>query len=124
MVIDKKSNNKNSNLTRRQFVGTTAALAAVVWVAGKASGAKGPNETIGVGFIGTGSRGNNHLSMVNWMKQQGDNVKIVAVYDIYNPRLEKAAQTYNAKSYTDYRELLADKNVDLVCILDTALAYL
>ena len=116
MISDSKSDNRNSDLTRRQFVGTTAALAAGVWVAEKASAAKGPNDNIGVGFIGTGSRGNNHLSMVNWMKQQGDNVQVVAVCDIYKPRLDKAAQTYNAKSYTDYRELLADKNVDVVCI--------
>lgn len=117
--MSRKQSNSNEGLTRRDFLGKASAAAAVgaaVFAGHGARAANSANEKIGVGFIGTGGRGNNHLSMLNWMKQQGDNVEIVAVCDIYKPRLEKAAQTYSAKGYADHRELLADKNVDIVCI--------
>jgi len=61
-----------------------------------------------VGLVGAGRRGNGHLNMLQWMKEQGDNIEIAAICDIYKPRLETTARKYNAKSYSSYHELLAE----------------
>ena len=37
------------------------------------------------------------------------NVEIVAVCDIVEDRVKETAETYNAKAYTNYEELLADE---------------
>jgi len=117
--VNTGKSSEESGLTRRKFLQKASAMAAIAST-GIASDAfsqnKSPNEKLGIGVIGTGGRGNSHLEMLKWMKDQGDNIEIVAVCDIYLPRLEKAAKTYNAKAYSDHRELLADKNVDVVCI--------
>ena len=79
-------------------------------------GAKGANERIGIGFIGTGSRCQTaHIPCVLAMKAQG-RCEPVAVCDIYRPRVELAAQRTGGKIYRDHKELLADPRVDVVCI--------
>ncbi|MHC4755385.1 MAG: Gfo/Idh/MocA family protein [Planctomycetota bacterium] len=121
-MSEKSDTNKivnNSDITRRRLLQTASAMAATAYVGTLPSAFarnKSPNEKIGVGIIGTGGRGSGHLYMLNLIKEQGENIEIVAVCDIYRPRLEKAAKKYNAKAYSDHRELLADKNVDIVCI--------
>ena len=40
----------------------------------------------------------------------------VAVCDVYGPRVQAAAQATGGKIYRDYKELLADPRVDVVCI--------
>ena len=110
----------NDTLTRRQFI-RRAGSAAAVTVAGVSTKhtinkTLGANERIGVGFIGCGGRSNAHLQAVHYLKSQGANVDIVAACDAYRPRMQKVAEGYKAKGYTDYRELLADPNVDVVCI--------
>ncbi|MCI0499937.1 MAG: Gfo/Idh/MocA family oxidoreductase [Planctomycetales bacterium] len=107
--------------SRREFLSQTGAaitLGSALYLTGKsfAAGSQGPNERIGIGLIGAGGRGNSHLDMLQWMKEQGDNIEIAAVCDIYKPRLERTAQKYGAKAYSSHHELLADKNVDMVCI--------
>jgi predicted dehydrogenase len=78
--------------------------------------AKGANQRLGVGFIGTGGRCNAHLKIVNDFKQQGI-AEPVAVCDVYRPRLEAASQkTGGTKMYDEHEALLADPNVDVVCI--------
>ena len=105
--------------TRRNFlqsaaVGTAATAFAAPFVI--AQEAKGANEQIGVGFIGTGARCNAHLDIVNGFKEQGI-ARPVAVCDVYRPRLVEASQkTGGTKMYDAHEELLADKNVDVVCI--------
>lgn len=108
-------------LTRRHFIQhtTTAALAAAA-AARPAVRAfakqKSPNERLGVGVIGVGGRGNTHLDVLKHLKREDGGVDIVAVCDVYRPRMEKAAKEYDAKGYMDHRELLADPKVDLVSI--------
>jgi predicted dehydrogenase len=112
--------NQSNGFTRRDFLGKAGAVAGAAAAAVSArrviGNVRGANERLGVGVIGAGGRGGGHLSMLKWMKEQGDNIEIVAVCDIYRPRLAKAAKEHNARAYTDHRELLADKNVDIVCI--------
>jgi len=108
------------SLTRRQFIRRAGVAAATVTVAGtsaKRAVGKSANERIGVGFIGCGGRSGAHFNVVHWLKTQAKKpIDIVAVCDVYRPRMEQRAKGYGAKGYMDYRELLDDANVDVVCI--------
>ena len=103
--------NRRAFLTRSAGAATGAALTAASYAR-----AAGANERIGVGFIGCGGRSGAHRNMVKRLQQQGMNVEIVALCDVYRPRLEKAAQGTSARTYMDHRELLQDPAVDIVCI--------
>ncbi|MEW5900998.1 MAG: Gfo/Idh/MocA family oxidoreductase, partial [Acidobacteriota bacterium] len=48
--------------------------------------------------------------------QAKEAVEIVAACDVYRPRLIDRTEGFGGKAYMDYRELLADPNVDVVCI--------
>jgi len=122
MYHKKRQLGKANNLTRRQFIrkaGTAAAALTAVGTTtqhftGKVLGA---NERIGVGMIGTGGRSHAHLQALHYLKtQKAANIDIVAACDVYRPRLQKVVEGYKAKGYMDHRELLADPNVDVVCI--------
>lgn len=111
--------NKPSNLTRRQFLqSTTTTAAALVAVSGAAPAilaARAPNDTVGVGCIGLGTRGGDLINAV--VPVPG--VKVAAVCDAYAPHRQKGvdrSQNPDVKAYVDCRELLADKNVDAVVI--------
>src|SRR5512138_1925878 len=107
------------HLSRREFLGqtskATAAMAATTALAPAVLSAKSPNQTIGVGCIGLGTRGGDLINGVAAVP----GVKVVAVCDVYKPHLRKGverSQNAEVKAYVDYRELLADRNVDAVVI--------
>jgi len=108
------------NVTRRTFITTASGALVAGSAVPRVSGARlqpvGANDRIGVGLIGAGGRGRNHLETVAWLKNAGENISLVAVCDVYRPRMQKAAEENAAKGYMDHRELLADPNVDLACI--------
>lgn len=81
-----------------------------------AESAKGANERIGVGFIGTGGRCKAHIKCIEGLA--GDGIaKPVAVCDVYRPRLlEASTLADNAKMYDAHEELLQNKDVDVVCV--------
>jgi predicted dehydrogenase len=114
------SGKANSSWTRRKFLGGTAATTIVGIAAVPAGhvfgGVLGANDRIGVGMIGTGGRSDAHLKALTWLKDNGGNVEIVAVCDVYRPRMQNAAEGYKAKGYMDHRDLLKDSNVDVVAI--------
>ncbi|HIJ51657.1 MAG TPA: Gfo/Idh/MocA family oxidoreductase [Planctomycetes bacterium] len=113
---------KANNMTRRHFIrkaGTAAAALTAVGATTKhfTGNVLGANDRIGIGFIGCGGRSHAHLQTVHYLKtQKGANVDIVAACDVYKPRLQKVVDGYKAKGYMDHHELLADPNVDVVCI--------
>ena len=91
----------------------------------------GSNNKIRVGFIGLGNRGS---QLLNWF-MQNDDVEIAAFCDVYEPYISRdrslVSKKYlemgkvpkmneslssNVKRYKDYRELLAQKDIDAVCI--------
>ena len=120
------SQQTNQNATpqstnRRAFIQTAAATAAATAAFRPkftiaAEGAKGANGRIGVGFIGTGGRAQAHMKIIESLKTEGL-VQPVAVCDVYKPRLEAASKTTgNTKMYMEHEALLADPNVDVVCI--------
>jgi predicted dehydrogenase len=99
--------------SRRDFLRDAAALASVTILAKSVFGA---NDRIGVGVVGCGGMGGAHIGTVRRMKEQGEQVDLVAVCDVWEKRLEGAAKGTGAKPYKDYRKLLEDKSVDAVCI--------
>ncbi|UCD30740.1 MAG: Gfo/Idh/MocA family oxidoreductase [Planctomycetota bacterium] len=112
---------KVNRKTRRDFMKNTGAIAASVGVTTLAPGrtlakALGANDRINIGFIGCGNRTGTHLSRLVPMKENGENIEFVAFNDAYRPRMEWMVEKFSGKSYFDYRELLADRNVDAVFI--------
>jgi len=106
-------------LTRRQFLRTTGqtatALAAASSFVPAILSAPAPSKRIGVGCIGLGTRGGDLLNTVVY----APNVKVTAVCDVYGPHRRKGIERSlnpEVKAYVDYRELLADPNVDAVVI--------
>ena len=118
----KKPSDKTNTMTRRHFIRKAGTAAAALTAVGTTTQhftgrVLGANDRIGVGFIGCGGRSNAHLQTVHYLKTQKDaNVDIVAACDVYKPRLQKVVDGYKAKGYMDHRKLLADPNVDVVCI--------
>lgn len=114
---------RHLSLTRRAFLGSTAA-AAIVHTAGPAVAA---NDRIGIGLIGHGVMGRGHLSLLLGR----NDVQVTAVCDVDKLRRDEALlrveQAYSshsgASSYrgcascNDFRELLARPDVDAVVIV-------
>ncbi len=120
-VDNSRQTNRGTSLSRRTFIGRSASLAAGMAVVSAgpaiAQAAGSASEKLGVGIIGCGGRGMGHMGTWKWLGENSGNVEVVAVCDVYRPRLDRAAQAAaNAKKYMDYRELLADPNVDMVSI--------
>ncbi|MDR1924719.1 MAG: Gfo/Idh/MocA family oxidoreductase [Planctomycetaceae bacterium] len=104
--------------SRRNFIKTSAGVTAASFAAPFifAQEANGANDRIGVGFVGTGGRCNGHLDTINRFKAAGI-AQPVAVCDVYRPRLIAASKkTGDSKMYDTHEELLANKDVDVVCI--------
>src|SRR5215510_1946197 len=87
---------------------------------------KGPSGRINVGAIGTGRISRGHDLPGVW---RYDNVQVVAVCDLDTKRVEDTRKLVNdyyakktgkpfdgVKTYTDYRELLQNKDIDAVII--------
>ncbi|MCK5861167.1 MAG: Gfo/Idh/MocA family oxidoreductase, partial [Candidatus Hydrogenedentes bacterium] len=107
----------NKKMTRRSFLGNTAATGAVAAGIMTASRhAVAANDRLGVGVIGTGGRGNSHLQTLKYIQDNDKTIEIRAVCDIYRPRMQRAAEEYGATGYMDHKELLADPAVDIVTI--------
>ena len=70
-----QNSEKSQGNTRRSFLRTAAATGAAAAFVPKfdilAQEAKGANERIGVGFIGTGGRAGSHMGIVKSFQQQG-----------------------------------------------------
>ncbi len=107
----------NGAMDRRGFLKTAGAAGVTVNLFTKRL--QGANDRIALAFIGTGAQGISNLR--NALAAQ-DQAQVVAVCDVYRPALEKAAAAVRTqygsdpKSVKDFREILADKSVDAVCI--------
>jgi predicted dehydrogenase len=77
----------------------------------------GANDRINIGLIGCGGRGSSDARTFTQYGQANNNAcQIVAVCDPYEKRKRKQAELYNAKGFTDYREVLAMSEVDAVIV--------
>jgi predicted dehydrogenase len=97
---------------RRTFFAAATGLAIGTRLAG--AGAQGANERIRIGIIGTGGRARGLMGL---LKRLPGN-EMVAVCDVYEPRMLQAAETAGAAAVkvADYRRILDDRNVDAVLI--------
>ncbi len=128
-----------SRNSRRDFITKSSAAIAGVSVGLNAFSSNqskrifGSNEKIRMGFIGIGNRGSQLLNI--FMKYE--DCEVAALCDVYEPyvlrdrskvskkslellggRIPKLGETFSntPKMYKDYRDLLADKDIDAVCI--------
>lgn len=116
------------NVSRRDFVkSSTVAAAAVGAVANFAAPAParaaGANGRIRIGFIGPGGRGfGAHVKTLARLREEGANIDLVAVSEVYKKQEDmvcafiKEKTGTEPKRYLDYNDLLADTEVDAVCI--------
>ncbi len=70
-------------------------------------------KVLNAGIIGLGSISRVHLDALKRL----DKARIVAVCDIDTEKLEKAREATGAKAYADWRELIADRDVEIVHVL-------
>jgi predicted dehydrogenase len=114
-----KHNEQISSPGRRSFL-TSAGVAAVTpgLAASQSESARQPQakKRIGVGLIGCGARGNYLARVTQQLKELGESVEVVAVADIYQPRLERTATRFSAKYYQNSRDLVRDADVDAVIV--------
>jgi predicted dehydrogenase len=71
----------------------------------------GANDRIRLGVIGTGRQGVDNMR--NFMEH---GVEVAGVCDVYQPNLEKGLKAAGgaAKTYTDFRLMLEDKDIDVI----------
>src|SRR5260370_33997105 len=92
----------HNEIARRRF------LAGAALTAASYSRVQGANDTIQLGVIGGGDRGNYVMSRF----QQDTKVHVAAVCDIYSQNIERARQEApDAKSVTDHRKLAERKGM-------------
>jgi predicted dehydrogenase len=97
-----------------------AASSAVPMIApSRLFGADAPSNKITLGFIGVGWQGGSNLGAF----LGEDMCRVVAICDVDEGHLKKAIESVNkrygnqdCKGYKDFRELLARKDIDAVCI--------
>jgi predicted dehydrogenase len=83
-----------------------------------AMGARAANDTVGIGVIGLGGRGRDHLKYYSKLP----NARVVAICDVNQAQTERAAQIAGKLQggqphiYQDLRKLFEDKDVDAVSI--------
>jgi predicted dehydrogenase len=98
-----------SDTTRRTFLGTAALTAASY------QRILGANDRIGIGFVGFGLIGKQHVAD---FKKFGD-VDIVGMCDTYKPRVDEALQYIgnpNTKGYSDFRKMYENKDIQGVVV--------
>jgi predicted dehydrogenase len=111
---------QNDDLTRRDVVKMAGAVGVAAAAVSRIDGfpgiqtVKAANDQVQFGMIGTGSRGSyllKHLAQI-------DNGRCVALCDIKQDALDRGLKTIgnNPKTFKDYRELLAQKDVEAVFV--------
>lgn len=95
--------------TRRAFLQVAAGTAASLWLPSQARSAA--SDKLNIAAVGVGGKGAGDIQMTS----VGQNV--VAICDVDDRTLAKAAKLYpDAKTYTDWRHLLEQKDIDAVTV--------
>jgi predicted dehydrogenase len=100
--------------SRRTFLKQSALAGVGFWAAGGVTlaEAKSANDKLNVAFVGVGGQGGGNLGAI---AGQGEN--IVALCDIDERPLGAAAKNHSgAKTYTDWRKMLEQKDIDAVVV--------
>src|SRR5439155_17455148 len=121
-----------AKVNRRDFLKTSAAgTAALSLTAASASRVFGANERIGVAFLGTGGRCQEHIGIIADTFRKQNKAAPIAVCDVWDgnkevqregrglyPSAERCGLNADDKQHVtkDYRRVLDLKEVDVVCI--------
>ncbi|MCB0689560.1 MAG: Gfo/Idh/MocA family oxidoreductase [Saprospiraceae bacterium] len=102
-------------LKRRTFLENSGMAALAAMVPGsifKLSNT--PSDRVNIGIIGTGSRGN----WLNKLIRDIPNMSVMACCDVIPERLQMGLELADpgSKSYTDYRKMLENKDIDAVIV--------
>jgi len=103
--------------SRRKFLKTSTLATAGALAFSRSSYASviGANDRIRFGVIGCGGMGTGHLNSL--VKRRGtDNIKVLAVSDVYQRRLTHAKGICQGDGYLDYRKLLERTDLDAMLI--------
>jgi len=103
-----------NDITRRSVLATASAAFTTSLFTGRV---KGANDRIAVGYIGLGAMGSGNVGF----GMQVPTLEPVALCDVYQPALERNEAAAKKKGFSpklvkDFREILADKSIDAVCI--------
>ena len=106
-------NNSNTTTRRNVLASATAAFTTSLFT----GRVKGANDRVAVGFIGLGAMGSGNLGY----SMQVPEIQPAALCDVYQPHLERAEAAALKKGFTikgkkDFRDIIADKSLDAVCI--------
>ncbi|HYP04764.1 MAG TPA: Gfo/Idh/MocA family oxidoreductase [Bryobacteraceae bacterium] len=104
----------NKAMPRRQVLASAAAAFTTSLFTGNV---KGANDRVAVAYIGLGAMGSGNLDYSTKIPE----VQPAALCDVYAPHLERAQDKarkagFTPKAVKDFREVLADKSIDAVCI--------
>ncbi len=98
---------------RRQFLAGGLAAGATYATLSRSTLARDANSEINLGFISCGGQANGLMGVFDGI----DGVHIAGLCDPDKNRLNRASQRFpKAKTWTDLRDLIADKNIDAVVI--------
>jgi predicted dehydrogenase len=98
--------------TRRVFLG---AAGAAVMTAASYKRVLGANDRIGIGVVGFGLIGKQHVTDLKKFKD----VEMLGMCDVYKPRLEEGLaymESPNAKGYSDFRKMYENKDIQGVLV--------
>jgi predicted dehydrogenase len=104
----------NQETPRRDFIRSAGAALTTSIFTGNL---KGANDRVRVGYIGIGRMGSANLEI----SLRNPLIEAAAVCDVYKPHLEDAVAIaekagQKPKPVADFREVIADKSIDAVCI--------
>ncbi len=104
-------------VSRRHFIQSVALGVGVAsnWTARSYAAIAGANERLRLGVIGCGSMANSHMDALLAIRDT-DQVKIGAVCDVYQKRMDAAAQKTGGKPFSNYQQLLSQKDLDYVLV--------
>ncbi len=107
----------NAKTSRRDFLKTSAFATVGTLAFSRASYASiiGANDRVRFGVIGCGGMGTGHLGSLE-KRSDADNIKVLAVSDVYQRRLMRAKGICQGDGYLDYRKMLERPDLDAVLI--------
>jgi predicted dehydrogenase len=112
-----------NDYTRRSFIGAASSIAAATLAAAPDTKAASASSRLRIGVIGPGRRGfSAHVKTLARLQQQGANIEVAAVNDVYEVHRVRAADHIASttdkrpEAFNDYREMLANADLDAVFI--------
>lgn len=113
-----------NKLNRRQFIQTSTAIGAGLYISSAATGANAKNkDVINVALLGAGAQGQALMDAI--IERKDPSIRFVAVCDIWEPNRMKVKKRLRAWSqlgyrnadYVDYKEMLdTEKDLDAVIV--------